>query len=104
MKTYNRKIGQKAGHLRLYLEGQYLKDFGFSRGDRYTIKDNKLILDENGERIVSGYPNYRGFKDYPVIDLLNKKVKQLLGEDIKIGDDVFLKQIKNGVEIKRGKK
>ena len=72
------KVGEHRGKSRIWLQGLRLASAGFSKGERYRIDYDmnnaciELVLDKNGNRIVSG----KKVKDriLPIVDICNSDI------------------------------
>lgn len=75
-------IGENKGSPRIYIQGLTLPDKGFSKGATYLREDDlengimRLVLDENGDKVVSGKQNGR----ISVIDINNKTIPKVFGD------------------------
>jgi len=76
-------LGVNRGRPRLWLEGQWLAEGGFTRHARYTVavqtdRTLKLVIAPDGERKVSGKTKKDG-SDHPIIDFNGSDLQPYAG-------------------------
>lgn len=84
---------QKGNSKRVWMQGLRLSDAGFAHGTSYRTEYNlesstiTLILDENGDRKVSG--RKKGDSVDPIVELFNAKTFEVLGDCNRVRADFY---------------
>jgi DNA (cytosine-5)-methyltransferase 1 len=79
------RLGTNRGLPRLWLEGKWLAEYGFTRHTKFTVKtftDKTLrfLIDPEGERKVSGKNSKTG--DIPIIDINGALLEDFADADL----------------------